>query len=57
MIVHLYLVTAWTGTALNLQPEEHSTIGWFSLTEALQLPLADAIYPELFARHLKPPLS
>ena len=52
MTVHLYLVTAWKGTPYNRQPEEHSVIHWFSLTEAEQLHLADPIYPTLFARYL-----
>src|SRR5215211_3950590 len=42
LTVHLYLVTAWHGMPANLQPEEHSAIGWFSLAEAIGLPLADA---------------
>jgi mutator protein MutT len=54
LIVHLYLVTAWEGTPQNLQLDEHSVIGWFSLAEAVQLPLADASYPSLFARYLTP---
>ena len=49
---HLYLVTAWRGIPANRQPEEHSVIGWFSLTEAIDLHLADPIYPTLFARYL-----
>jgi mutator protein MutT len=52
LTVHLYLVTAWIGTPVNLQPEEHSAIGWFSLAEATQLHLADPTYPNLFARYL-----
>ncbi len=52
LTVHLYLVTAWTGTPVNRQPEEHSEIGWFSLVQAIQLPLADPAYPALFARYL-----
>jgi 8-oxo-dGTP pyrophosphatase MutT (NUDIX family) len=52
LIVHLYLVTAWSGTPENLQLDEHSTIGWFSLAEAVQLPLANPGYPDLFARYL-----
>ena len=52
LIVHLYLVTDWTGTPVNVQPEEHSTIGWFSLEQAVELPLADAMYPMLFAKYL-----
>ena len=57
LIAHLYLVTAWTGTPANRQPEEHSEIRWFSLAEAIQLKLADPSYPELFAQHLGPPPS
>jgi 8-oxo-dGTP diphosphatase len=53
IIVHLYLLTAWSGTPVNRQPEEHTSIDWFSLEQALQLELADSIYPELFARYLK----
>jgi mutator protein MutT len=52
LIVHLYLVGAWTGTPVNRQAEEHSQIGWFTLAQATQLPLADPIYPALFARCL-----
>jgi 8-oxo-dGTP diphosphatase len=52
LIVHLYLVTEWDGTPENRQLDEHSAIGWFTLEEAVQLPLADASYPVLFARYL-----
>ena len=57
MIVHLYLVEDWSGTPENLQPDEHSAIGWFALAEAVQLPLADPSYPELFARYLNSDLK
>ena len=53
LIVHLYLVTDWTGTPVNMQLEEHSTIGWFSVEEAVQLELADPRYPALFEKYLK----
>jgi mutator protein MutT len=49
---HLYRVTAWSGIPANLQPQEHDSIQWFSLDGALQLNLADPIYPQLFARYL-----
>jgi 8-oxo-dGTP diphosphatase len=52
LIFHLYIVTDWEGTPTNRQLEEHSAIGWFSLDEARQLPLADPGYPALFARYL-----
>lgn len=53
LTAHLYLVTEWDGTPVNRQLEEHSEIGWFSLEEAVQLPLADPSYPELFGRFLE----
>ena len=52
LIVHLYLVSSWTGAPVNRQPEEHSTIGWFSVEEANQLALADAMYPALFDKYI-----
>ena len=56
LIAHLYLLTAWAGTPVNRQPEEHSEICWFSLEEAIELDLADPGYPELFARYMDPRL-
>lgn len=52
LTVHLYLVTAWTGTPGNLQPEEHEAIRWFTLAAAQQLYLADPMYPTLFERYI-----
>jgi 8-oxo-dGTP diphosphatase len=50
--VHLYLVTDWTGMPTNRQLDEHSAIGWFTLAQATQLPLAHPSYPRFFARFL-----
>jgi 8-oxo-dGTP diphosphatase len=52
VIVHLYGVRDWEGIPNNRQLEEHSEIGWFSLPEAIKLPLADPSYPMLFERYL-----
>jgi 8-oxo-dGTP diphosphatase len=52
MVFRIYAVRAWTGTPANLQPHEHSEIGWFTLAEATQLPLAHSAYPDLFTRVL-----
>src|SRR5262245_43897814 len=52
LTVHFYLVTAWTGTPINRQLEEHSAIDWFTLAQAKQLQLADSTYPTMFARYL-----
>jgi 8-oxo-dGTP pyrophosphatase MutT (NUDIX family) len=49
---HVYLVLAWSGIPVNQQPDEHTTIGWFSLDQAVQLELAHPAYPQLFARVL-----
>jgi 8-oxo-dGTP diphosphatase len=50
--MYLYLVTDWTGTPVNRQLEEHSTIDWFSLEQAVQLSLAHPDYPAVFAKYL-----
>jgi 8-oxo-dGTP diphosphatase len=52
LYLHLYLVTAWSGTPVNLQPHEHDFIRWFSLDQAMQLNLAHPSYLRLFARYL-----
>jgi 8-oxo-dGTP pyrophosphatase MutT (NUDIX family) len=51
---HLYHVTAWQGTPVNRQPEEHTAIQWFTLEQAVHLDLAHTAYPQLFARVLTP---
>jgi mutator protein MutT len=57
LYLHLYLVTAWTGTPINRQLHEHTSIQWFSLTQAVQLDLAHPVYPRLFAKYLIPTLG
>jgi len=52
LTLHLYLVTEWVGTPANRQLDEHSTIGWFSLAQTTQLPLAHPTFLEIFARYL-----
>ena len=52
LTLHLYLVTQWIGVPVNHQPDEHSSIDWFTLAEASQLSLADPSYPALFTRYL-----
>ena len=52
IIAHFYCVTAWIGTPVNRQPEEHSAIQWFSYPEAIKLDLAYPGYPRLFAQCL-----
>ena len=52
----LYEVTAWTGTPVNLQLDEHAEIGWFTIDQACQLGLAHPAYVQLF-RGLAPTAS
>jgi 8-oxo-dGTP diphosphatase len=52
LTLHLYLVTAWSGRPVNRQPDEHSAIGWFTLAQARQLPLAHPAYPLFFERYM-----
>ena len=52
--LYIYVVTEWPGTPLNILPQEHSEIYWFTLREALQLELAHPSYPALFSRLSKP---
>jgi 8-oxo-dGTP diphosphatase len=53
VICRFYHVTAWSGTPINRQPEEHSVIQWFSYAEAIQLDLAHSSYPRLFTQCLQ----
>jgi mutator protein MutT len=53
LVLHLYTVTAWTGSPVNRQPDEHSEIAWFSLDAACRLDLAHPSYPALFRRMLQ----
>jgi len=45
-------VDEWGGNVTNAAPEEHDAIGWFTLAEAQQQPLANESYRELLARVL-----
>lgn len=49
LTLFLYCVTAWSGTPSNRQPHEHSTIGWFTLTQVAELELADPAYLPILA--------
>ncbi len=52
VICYFYHVTAWRGSPVNRQLEEHSTIQWFSYEAAIKLDLAHPAYPRLFAECL-----
>jgi len=53
LVVYFYCLTSWSGTPVNLQPHEHTTIQWFSYAEAIELDLAHPSYPRLFAQCLQ----
>jgi mutator protein MutT len=48
LVLHVYAVSAWTGTPRNCQPAEHDELGWFRADEASRLNLAHPDYPSLF---------
>jgi 8-oxo-dGTP pyrophosphatase MutT (NUDIX family) len=49
----IWSVETWTGTPVNLAPEEHDAIGWFTLPQLDDLRLAHHGYRETFAGVLK----
>ena len=54
LYLHLYLVTAWSGTPVNRQYHEHASIQWFTLAQAVQLDLAHPTYPQIFTKYVAP---
>lgn len=52
LFLEVWRVDDWTGEVLNAAPDEHDDIGWFNLTEAVSLDLADPGYPALFKQVL-----
>ena len=50
LVLHLHVVTAWTGTPRNRLPEEHEEVAWFAVEDACRLELAHPSYPEAFRR-------
>lgn len=49
-VLHLYVVTGWTGRVQNLRPEEHAQLAWFAVDDACRLALACDAYPAVFRR-------
>jgi 8-oxo-dGTP pyrophosphatase MutT (NUDIX family) len=49
----LYVVTEWSGTLENRQPEEHSAIQWVPFEEALSLDLAAPEYTRIIDEFAK----
>ena len=46
----IWTITSWSGDPVNAAPDEHDLLGWFSLREAMALPLAHPHYPALLKR-------
>ena len=44
LAVRIWLVERWTGNPVNVSPEEHDDLGWFSASEAEELRLAHTSY-------------
>lgn len=47
-------VRAWRGDLVNLAPDEHDDVAWFTLAEALSLELPDPRYEPLLRELLAP---
>jgi 8-oxo-dGTP diphosphatase len=50
--LRIWLVRDWTGEPRNVQPAEHSEIGWFGTAEIPKLDLADPAYVAIIERAL-----
>ena len=47
--IDMFLVTRWKGAGPTIQGNEHSEIGWFSVAEAMTMPLAHPGYVEILS--------
>jgi 8-oxo-dGTP diphosphatase len=52
---HVFVVTAWEGGEPRILGSEHSELGWFSLNQAVALPLAHPGYGQTFPRCARRP--
>lgn len=50
MHLSIWRIDSWKGHPLNAAPDEHDLIGWFTLRDALALPLAHPNYPAVLTR-------
>ena len=46
-LMKLFLIQEWKGTPMNLRPNEHEVVEWFSFQEASKLYFADNQYLEV----------
>lgn len=47
IVLHLYVVTSWTGVPRNRSTQEHSEISWFAVEDACRLALAHPAYRKI----------
>jgi hypothetical protein len=45
--LRLWVISAWDGEPSNVAHHEHDKVGWFSVEEIAELPLAHETYPRL----------
>ena len=50
--MQIWLIEAWTGSPVNVAPDEHDAIGWFTRDALADLSLAHHSYPAMFSRVL-----
>jgi 8-oxo-dGTP pyrophosphatase MutT (NUDIX family) len=50
--MRIWLIEAWTGSPVNVAPEEHDTIAWFTEDALGELSLADDSYLAMFSEVL-----
>ncbi len=48
----VWLIKEWSGEVANAAPDEHDSVGWFALDDALALEVADEEYRVMFRQAL-----
>jgi hypothetical protein len=48
LAVWVYLVAGWHGVPRNLRPDEHIVLAWFTVDQAMTLPLATPLNLDVF---------
>jgi 8-oxo-dGTP diphosphatase len=51
-VMRIWLIEQWVGDPINASPAEHDDLGWFSLAEAEEMPLAHRDYLALIRNAL-----
>ncbi len=53
--MQIWLIDTWTGSPVNVSPDEHDAIAWFTEDALAELALAHRSYPALFGAVLAAP--